>query len=84
MKLLIELEVPDSFVGYEENILNKDRGVWNFVSTFYPNYQTSSEITLADDLQKIMDNEVDRGSGAEELLHDRCENSVVRAGRWGG
>lgn len=38
--------------------------VWGFVERYYPNYYNAQEIADADDLQKIIDDEMEEGSAA--------------------
>ena len=40
---------------------------WDFVQKFYPDYHRSDEIALADDLQKLLDEEIN--GHAEKILH---------------
>jgi hypothetical protein len=50
--------------------------VWDFVESHYPDYYSSDEITLADDLQKIMDNEIEPNSAAEDYFIEYCDEDI--------
>lgn len=48
--------------------------VWDFVEKYYPDYYRSDEIALADNLQKLLDEEVN--GDAEELLKKEYNNNL--------
>jgi hypothetical protein len=51
---------------------------WDFVEKYYPNYYSSDTIARADDLSKIINDEVDKGSDAEDLfINEFDENKEV-------
>lgn len=51
-----------------------DTAAWRFVEMYYPDYHRSDFIALADDLQKLMDEEVN-GAAEEKLIND-YENDI--------
>jgi hypothetical protein len=51
----------------EEPYGKSDNQPWRFVERWYPRYHSSPKITLADDLQKIIDDEEEEGSDAHRL-----------------
>jgi len=55
------------------------KSVWEFVEAYYPNYTSSGQIALADELQKIIDNEDEEGSLAREYLDNECDGNRIVA-----
>lgn len=59
--------------------------VWDFVEKNYPKYHGCSDIALADDLEKILDNEMSEGDSAYILLMEKYDGNVedtrIRADR---
>ena len=49
--------------------------VWDFVEKWYPNYSSDAEITLNDDLAKIIDNEWEYESTAYSLLLTKYDDN---------
>jgi hypothetical protein len=43
--------------------------IWNFVEKFYPNYSSSDEILHNDDLLKLLEEEAETDSGAEDIFN---------------
>ena len=61
--------------------MNEKKSVWDFVEAYYPNYSSSGEIAIADELQKIIDKEDEEGSMARDYFVHDCNsdmNEVVR------
>ena len=54
----------------------KIESVWDFVVKYYPGYYQSDKIALADDLQKIMYDEVEEGSNAEQYYINECDENM--------
>lgn len=61
----------------ENNMENKMESVWEFVAEYYPNYYSSDDIALADDLHKIIHDEIDPGSAAERMWREDYECSMM-------
>lgn len=72
---LEQCNVIEESYGIEEPVEAPIAGVWEFVEKYYPNYYSSGDILLADDLQKIIDGEAETGSSAEEYFINTCDEN---------
>tara|TARA_R110002020_G_scaffold154637_1_gene334695 strand:- start:2363 stop:2635 length:273 start_codon:yes stop_codon:yes gene_type:complete len=43
---------------------------WSFIEEYYPNYTSSPEIALSDDLNKIICNEWEKGDASHTLIRE--------------
>jgi len=53
--------------------------VWDFVTAYFPNYYNSDLIALANDLQKIIDEEAEPESDAHDYFVNECNENMVTA-----
>lgn len=53
--------------------------VWEFVEEYFPNYSNSDLIALADDLEKIVNENAEPDSDAHEYFVTECRESLVTA-----
>jgi len=53
--------------------------VWDFVTAYFPNYYNSDLIALANDLQKIIDEEAEPESDAHNYFVNECNENMVTA-----
>jgi hypothetical protein len=59
-----------------------DVNVWDFIEKYYPNYTSSYEIALSNDLHKIVNDEVENGSHAHKILTEECYGDKDAAQKW--
>ena len=59
----------------------KIENVWDFVEKYYPNYYQCNHIAENDDLHKLFDGQMEKGSGAERLYNDIRDEAKIM---WNG
>lgn len=55
--------------------IKRIRTAWEFVEEHYPNYSSSDQIALSDDLSKLVNGEQQKGDDASKMLKDDYGNN---------